>query len=122
MVSATIHLANQDWGALVDDFVALGFLPPDCDKGGWGREGGAGTPPVAGGSGKRLPDFRRKHCSARCPVGPASHSPAFACAAPAPAGRVVGVMSKILGPYLRGGGAKAYRASFKELSTDLLVG
>lgn len=30
MVSATIHLANRDWGALVDDFIALGFLPRDA--------------------------------------------------------------------------------------------
>jgi aarF domain-containing kinase len=27
MVSATIHLANRDWDALVGDFVDLGFLP-----------------------------------------------------------------------------------------------
>ena len=34
MVSATIHLANRDWSALVDDFIALGFLPRNSDKGG----------------------------------------------------------------------------------------
>lgn len=33
MVSATIHLANRDWASLVDDFVALDFLPEDCDRG-----------------------------------------------------------------------------------------
>jgi hypothetical protein len=33
MVSATIHLANRDWDALIDDFVALGFLPRGCDRG-----------------------------------------------------------------------------------------
>ena len=33
MVSATIHLANRDWPALIDDFVALEFLPADCDRG-----------------------------------------------------------------------------------------
>ena len=33
MVSATIHLANRDWGSLIDDFVALDFLPADCDRG-----------------------------------------------------------------------------------------
>lgn len=33
MVSATIHLANRDWPSLIDDFVALDFLPPDCDRG-----------------------------------------------------------------------------------------
>ena len=27
MVSATIHLANRDWDALIGDFVDLGFLP-----------------------------------------------------------------------------------------------
>ncbi|GIL78183.1 hypothetical protein Vretifemale_7622 [Volvox reticuliferus] len=32
MVSATIHLANRDWSALIDDFVELGFLPPDPDR------------------------------------------------------------------------------------------
>ncbi|KXZ46166.1 hypothetical protein GPECTOR_46g235 [Gonium pectorale] len=32
MVSATIHLANRDWSALLDDFVALGFLPPNPDR------------------------------------------------------------------------------------------
>lgn len=33
MVSATIHLANRDWDALIDDFVLLGFLPRGCDRG-----------------------------------------------------------------------------------------
>mmetsp|Transcript_6338 Transcript_6338/g.15184 ORF Transcript_6338/g.15184 Transcript_6338/m.15184 type:complete len:662 (+) Transcript_6338:167-2152(+) len=32
MVSATIHLANRDWDALVDDFIALEFLPRDSDR------------------------------------------------------------------------------------------
>ncbi|GLC69551.1 hypothetical protein PLESTF_000846400 [Pleodorina starrii] len=32
MVAATIHLANRDWSALIDDFVALGFLPPNPDR------------------------------------------------------------------------------------------
>jgi len=32
MVSATIHLANRDWDALVDDFIALGFLPQSSDR------------------------------------------------------------------------------------------
>lgn len=32
MVSATIHLANRDWDALVEDFISLGFLPRDCDR------------------------------------------------------------------------------------------
>ncbi|GLI63329.1 hypothetical protein VaNZ11_006246 [Volvox africanus] len=32
MVSATIHLANRDWSALIDDFVELGFLPPNPDR------------------------------------------------------------------------------------------
>ena len=42
MVSATIHLANRDWDGLVGDFVALGFLPPNCDRGCAGGAGGAG--------------------------------------------------------------------------------
>jgi predicted unusual protein kinase regulating ubiquinone biosynthesis (AarF/ABC1/UbiB family) len=33
MVSATIHLANKDWDALISDFVALGFLPKNPDRG-----------------------------------------------------------------------------------------
>ena len=32
MVSATIHLANKDWEALIDDFGALGFLPQAVDR------------------------------------------------------------------------------------------
>lgn len=32
-MSATIHLANRDWDALIDDFIALGFLPAGCDRG-----------------------------------------------------------------------------------------
>ena len=31
-VSATIHLANRDWDALIDDFIALNFLPQDADR------------------------------------------------------------------------------------------
>jgi hypothetical protein len=34
-VSATIHLANKDWDALIDDFIALGFLPRDADRYVW---------------------------------------------------------------------------------------
>ena len=33
MISAIIHLGNRDWGSLVDDFVELGFLPLDCNRG-----------------------------------------------------------------------------------------
>ncbi|CAK0781480.1 hypothetical protein CVIRNUC_005384 [Coccomyxa viridis] len=33
MVSATIHLGNRDWNALIDDFIALGFLPGGSDRG-----------------------------------------------------------------------------------------
>merc|ERR1719171_1963484 len=32
MVSAIIHLANKDYASLVNDFVDLKVLPPDCDK------------------------------------------------------------------------------------------
>jgi predicted unusual protein kinase regulating ubiquinone biosynthesis (AarF/ABC1/UbiB family) len=55
MVSATIHLGNRDWNALINDFVALGFLPPDCDR-----------------------------------------------------GLIIPIMDRVLSPYLRGGGAKAF--------------
>ena len=58
MVSATIHLANRDWDALITDFVSLGFLPADCDR-----------------------------------------------------GLITPVMERVLGPYLRGGGAKAFNFS-----------
>jgi hypothetical protein len=30
-------------------------------------------------------------------------------------------MDRVLGPYLRGGGAKAFKSNFQALSTDLLV-
>ncbi len=33
MVSATIHLANRDWNGLIDDFIALQFLPASSDRG-----------------------------------------------------------------------------------------
>lgn len=33
MISAIIHLGNRDWASLVDDFVNLGFLPDDCNRG-----------------------------------------------------------------------------------------
>lgn len=68
MVSATIHLANRDWDALIDDFVMLGFLPRGCDR-----------------------------------------------------GLIIPVMDRVLGPYLRGGGAKAFKSNFQALSTDLLA-
>ena len=55
MVSATIHLGNRDWDALIDDFIALGFLPANSDR-----------------------------------------------------GLIIPVMDKVLSPYLRGGGAKAF--------------
>ena len=55
MVSATIHLTNRDWDALIGDFVDLGFLPGDCDR-----------------------------------------------------RRIVPVMERVLGPYLSGGGARAF--------------
>jgi hypothetical protein len=32
MISATIHLGNRDWDALITDFVALGFLPENSDR------------------------------------------------------------------------------------------
>lgn len=31
-VSATIHLANRNWAALVDDFIDLEFLPTDANR------------------------------------------------------------------------------------------
>ena len=55
MVSATIHLGNRDWDALIDDFIALRFLPANSDR-----------------------------------------------------GLIIPIMDKVLSPYLRGGGAKAF--------------
>ncbi len=40
MISATIHLANRDWAALIDDFIDLEFLPKDCDRQARERESG----------------------------------------------------------------------------------
>ncbi|WIA08193.1 hypothetical protein OEZ85_007646 [Tetradesmus obliquus] len=71
MVSATIHLANRNWAALVDDFIDLEFLPTDAN--------------------------RRVITSAV----------------------IIPVMERVLGPYLRGGGAKAF--NFQALSQDLLT-
>lgn len=66
MVSATIHLANRNWAALVDDFIDLEFLPTDANR-----------------------------------------------------AVIIPVMERVLGPYLRGGGAKAF--NFQALSQDLLT-
>ena len=63
MISATIHLGNRDWDALVSDFVALGFLPANSDR-----------------------------------------------------GRIIPVMDKVLSPYLRGGGAKAFNFQVSSIS------
>uniref|UniRef100_A0A0G4HXJ7 Protein kinase domain-containing protein n=1 Tax=Chromera velia CCMP2878 TaxID=1169474 RepID=A0A0G4HXJ7_9ALVE len=61
MVSSIIHLANRDYESLVDDFIALGVLPSDCnralvvplmDK--------ALTPYVKGGGAKRYEEEVRK--------------------------------------------------------------
>jgi len=32
MVNALVHLANKDYPSLVDDFIGLRILPPDCDR------------------------------------------------------------------------------------------
>merc|ERR1719311_1955009 len=33
IVNAIIHVANKDYAALVDDFIQLEILPPDCNRG-----------------------------------------------------------------------------------------
>merc|ERR1719201_1584605 len=33
MVSSIVHLANKDYAALVNDFIRLEILPPDCNRG-----------------------------------------------------------------------------------------
>ncbi|KAF5837147.1 hypothetical protein DUNSADRAFT_4767 [Dunaliella salina] len=32
MVSAIIHLSNKDWDSMINDFIELGFLAPDCNR------------------------------------------------------------------------------------------
>lgn len=43
MVSATIHLANRNWSALVDDFIDLEFLPTDANR--WAAVSADDVPP-----------------------------------------------------------------------------
>lgn len=156
MVSATIHLANRDWDALIDDFVALGFLPAGCDRGAscsercgvpslrretCTRDASAlcspalccccgapiGAPPYRRGAGVPLPACSSvglpPFCQAQRTSRPshAPHRPLPPCLA-LQAGLIIPVMDRVLGPYLRGGGAKAFKSNFQALSTDLLVG
>ena len=32
MVAAIIHVGNKNFAALTEDYIELGFLPPDIDK------------------------------------------------------------------------------------------
>lgn len=68
IVSGVVHLGTQNWDGFIDDFIKLGFLSADTDK-----------------------------------------------------GTLVPILQRVLGPYLRGGGASAYKdANFQALTQDLL--
>lgn len=68
IVAAVVHLGTQNWEGLIDDFVTLGFLARDTDR-----------------------------------------------------GVLVPILQRVLGPYLKGGGASAFRgANFQALTQDLL--
>lgn len=32
IITAIIHVGTMNWEGLIDDFIALGFLPKDCDR------------------------------------------------------------------------------------------
>lgn len=68
IVAAVVHLGTQNWDGLIDDFVRLGFLAEDTDR-----------------------------------------------------GSLIPILQRILGPYLKGGGAQSMKnANFQALSQDLL--
>ena len=121
MVSATIHLANRDWDALIDDFVALGFLPRGCDRGGcaaYAFRMPAGAVQIqVQGPGRPRPASCL--CLPPTTYHPSPHRLVFPLILPAAV--IIPVMDRILGPYLRGGGAQAFKSNFSALSTDLLV-
>lgn len=61
MVSAILHLANRDYASLVNDFIALGILPQDCDRAlVVPLMDKALTPYVKGGGAKKYEDELRK--------------------------------------------------------------
>jgi len=68
IVASVVHLGTQNWEGLIQDFVTLGFLAPDTDR-----------------------------------------------------GVLVPILQRVLGPYLKGGGASSFRgANFQALTQDLL--
>jgi len=68
IVAAVVHLGTQNWEGLIDDFMVLGFLSPETDR-----------------------------------------------------GQLVPILERVVGPYLKGGGAGAYKdANFQALTQDLL--
>eukprot|EP00448_Togula_jolla_P013946 CAMPEP_0170579030 /NCGR_PEP_ID=MMETSP0224-20130122/5770_1 /TAXON_ID=285029 /ORGANISM="Togula jolla, Strain CCCM 725" /LENGTH=846 /DNA_ID=CAMNT_0010902035 /DNA_START=10 /DNA_END=2550 /DNA_ORIENTATION=- len=68
IVGSVIHLGTQNWEGLIDDFIVLGFLTKDVDR-----------------------------------------------------GLLIPILQRILGPYLKGGGASSLKnANFQALSQDLL--
>ncbi len=97
MISAIIHLGNRDWASLIDDFVSLRFLPPDCNRGQiipvrrsmLVALAMATSPASTRASRRRLCD----HDTGRCRL-----TSWF---------RARQVMETVLSPYLRGGGARS---------------
>mmetsp|Transcript_75071 Transcript_75071/g.244069 ORF Transcript_75071/g.244069 Transcript_75071/m.244069 type:complete len:601 (+) Transcript_75071:828-2630(+) len=68
IVASVVHLGTQNWDGLIDDFVSLGFLAKDTDR-----------------------------------------------------GSLIPILQRVLGPYLRGGGAQSFKgANFQALTQDLL--
>jgi aarF domain-containing kinase len=68
IVAAVVHLGTRNWDGLIDDFVRLGFLAEDVNK-----------------------------------------------------GTLIPILQRVLGPYLKGGGAQSMKnANFQALSQDLL--
>lgn len=68
IVSAIVHLGTENWEGFVEDFIQLGFLPEDTDK-----------------------------------------------------GELIPILQRVLGPYLKGGGAQSMRGmNFQAMSQDLL--
>lgn len=124
MVSATIHLANRDWNGLIDDFVALGFLPVGCDRCATAHLTRLALQRLA------LPYCGPELGECSCILQAASvalllvllvqqHRASLLLSdlvicehhmstCSLPRGLIIPVMDRVLGPYLRGGGAKAF--------------
>lgn len=99
MVSSVIHLANKDYAALVDDFVALEILPEDCDRA------------------KVIPLMDKVSLAARAAP---PHPPRSAAAMFSQRLNLANV-SQALSPYIKGGGAKKYEEELKKYPPPCLL-